>query len=121
MARALGLLLLPLFGCLHSYDYPKLVERLPPPPRTVFHDVRVFDSEKGVAVEHQDVAIEGDRIVAVAATIAAPAGVVIEGAGRTLLPGFVDAHVHVTLSAAAPWAIAWPNVDHAGAALLRAG
>lgn len=124
MPRLLGALAaLTLFGCVHSYDYPKLIERPgSTPPRTLFHDVRVFDSVAGAALEHQDVVLEGETIVTVAPTGAAPAGAtVIEGAGKTLLPGYVDVHVHVELSSSAPWAIAYPNADHAGRALLRSG
>ncbi|MFT3835500.1 MAG: amidohydrolase family protein [Myxococcaceae bacterium] len=124
MPRLMGALAaLTLFGCVHTYDYPKLIERpASTPARIVFHDVRVFDSVAGTALEHQDVVVEGEKIASVTPTAAAPAGAtVIEGAGKTLLPGYVDIHTHVELSASAPWAIALPNADHAGRALLRSG
>ena len=56
----------------------------------VVRDVRVFD---GVSVrEHQTVVVRDGKIFAVGA---APAGLpVVEGRGRTLLPGLIDAHVH---------------------------
>ena len=56
----------------------------------------VFDPEdRGVA----DVLIVGDRILAVGERLAAPTGIgegeVVNIAGRILLPGLIDAHVHV--------------------------
>lgn len=58
-----------------------------------FTHVRVFDGHR--TVPDTTVLIDGDRIAAVAADLAAPAGAtVIDGHGRTLLPGLIDAHVH---------------------------
>ncbi len=54
---------------------------------------RVFD---GTAVlGARDVLVRGGRIERVAASIAAPAGAdVVDAAGKTLLPGLIDAHTH---------------------------
>ena len=63
----------------------------------VFHDVAVFDAERAKVVPRQDVVIDGNHIVEVRPTAAAPAGAeVIEGAGKTLIPGLWDMHAHVT-------------------------
>ena len=44
-----------------------------------------------------DVLVEGDRITQVRAGVTAPANAkVIDLGGRTLLPGFIDVHVHIT-------------------------
>jgi imidazolonepropionase-like amidohydrolase len=60
---------------------------------TVFRGARVFDGEKDLGVV--DVHVEDDRIVAVGADVDAPADAeVVDGAGRTLLPGLIDAHTH---------------------------
>lgn len=58
-----------------------------------FDDVRVFD---GVRMhEHADVSIRDGRIVAIGAQLTPPEGVErIDGAGKTLLPGLIDAHTH---------------------------
>ncbi len=62
----------------------------------VFHDVSVFDAELLRTVPHQDVTIEGNRIVRVLPSAAPqPGAEVIEGAGKTLLPGLWDMHAHV--------------------------
>lgn len=66
----------------------------------VFRDVRVFDGRD--VHERTTVVIAGDRIVEVAPDAAVPASaVVVEGNGRTLLPGLIDAHTHVGLTSAA--------------------
>ena len=66
------------------------------PHRQVLRDVRVFDSVRGVVGPPGQLVIEGDRI---AGTLAPDQSVddawVIAGGGRVVLPGLIDAHVHV--------------------------
>lgn len=60
----------------------------------LIRDARVVDGDRPSA-EPVDVVVEGDRIIRVEARGgSAGVGVVIEGDGRMLLPGFVDAHSH---------------------------
>ena len=60
-----------------------------------------------------DVAIVGDRIVAVTPALdAAPARATIEAAGRYVAPGFVDAHVHIESSMVAPGRFADAVLPH---------
>ena len=55
--------------------------------------VRVFDGEH--VLPAANVIVRDGRIQAVGADVAIPAGIeVVDGAGRTLLPGFIDAHTH---------------------------
>jgi len=112
-----------LLACPASHRYSQLIRKeAVTPPVTVFHDVRVFTATDSTALEHQDVRVEGGKIVAIAPTAPAPSGVrVIEGAGKTLLPGYVDFHVHLTGSPAPPWAVAWPDEAFNARALLAAG
>lgn len=90
------------------------------PAEVHFHDVRVFD---GVAFEeHRDVWV-GDGVVrAVGPTgaLAVPAAAeVVDGRGRTLLPGLVDCHVH--LMSAGEKGGSPPSAERIGGALLFAG
>ena len=71
--------------------------------RTVFSGARVFDGT-GADPYPADVAIEGQRIVAVAPGL--DGDVVVEVAGRTLLPGLFDTHVHLCHSTADIWQLA---------------
>lgn len=57
-------------------------------------NVRVFDGE--TVAERQTVVISAGKIAAVGSTVAVPGGAQeIVGDGRTLLPGLMDAHVHL--------------------------
>jgi imidazolonepropionase-like amidohydrolase len=61
---------------------------------------RLIDGRGGPAVENPVVLVEGDRIAQVAANgrEAIPAGAdVVDLGEQTLLPGFVDAHTHITI------------------------
>lgn len=83
-----------------------LVRLGPVEPVLVLRDVRVFPATGPGFLEHQDVVVRAGAIAAVQATGApVPAGArVVEGHGeRTLLPGLVDAHVHILSSGGAPW------------------
>jgi imidazolonepropionase-like amidohydrolase len=54
---------------------------------------RVFDGER--VLEHADVLVAGATIEAVAPSLVAPPGAaVIDGTGKTLLPGLIDSHFH---------------------------
>ena len=60
---------------------------------TLIRQARVFDGERIIGV--RDVLIQDGKITRVAASIAAPADAVItEAAGKTLMPGMIDSHVH---------------------------
>lgn len=77
------------------------VVRLAAAQSFVVRDVRVFDGE-GVS-EGRSVLVENGRISRVGGPdLQVPRGAgVVDGRGRTLLPGLIDSHVHVTDSAAA--------------------
>jgi imidazolonepropionase-like amidohydrolase len=60
---------------------------------TVFRNVAVFDGS--AKIPRTDVTIEGGRITRVGPDQPLPPGAkVVEGAGKTLLPGLIDCHVH---------------------------
>jgi imidazolonepropionase-like amidohydrolase len=64
-----------------------------PPQTFAIVGVRVFDGER--LWDEATVVVQGERITAVGAEGVVPAGAeVIEGEGRTLLPGLIDAHTH---------------------------
>ncbi len=65
--------------------------------RLVLLNATLFDSVNGVLQPGACVTIEKDRIADVSLTSAPPNDArVIDLAGRTLLPGLIDAHAHVT-------------------------
>lgn len=65
--------------------------------RTVVRNARLFDSRAGVMRPGTTLVIEGERFVAVTQEPVAvdDAARVIDAAGRAVLPGLIDAHVHV--------------------------
>ncbi len=69
------------------------------PARTiVLHAARLLDIESGNIISPGEVLIQGDRIAAVGASVTHPAGAqIIDLGDTTLLPGLIDAHVHLFL------------------------
>jgi imidazolonepropionase-like amidohydrolase len=97
-------------------------------------NARLIDGSGGAAKTDVDVLVEGDRITALGPALAVPQGArVIDLAGRTLLPGFIDTHVHMTFTpapsheAGVTRAVKWHETDQAlhgvahAWATLRAG
>jgi len=67
-------------------------------PATVLHAARLLDVATGRIVSPGELLIEGERIAAVGSSVSRPAGAtVIELGDVTLLPGLIDAHVHLFL------------------------
>lgn len=119
----LTLLLVALTGCPSRHVFPTLVTASAPAPARLISDVSVFDGLSATLLEHQDVITRGARIERVGphGTLACADCVQLEGRGKTLMPGLVDSHVHLTGSPAPPWHVSWPDEAHNGAALLAAG
>jgi imidazolonepropionase-like amidohydrolase len=64
----------------------------------VVHAARMLDVAAGRVVEPGEVLVVGERIVAAGTHVERPAGaLVIDLGDRTLLPGLIDAHVHLFL------------------------
>ncbi|HEY0513329.1 MAG TPA: amidohydrolase family protein [Thermoanaerobaculia bacterium] len=90
MIRRFKILLLPAlvlagsFAAAQTKDGPKPV---------AITNVRVFDGTR--VIPRGTVVFVGPRITAVGADVRVPAGAeVIDGAGETILPGFIDSHTH---------------------------
>ncbi|HEY0766974.1 MAG TPA: amidohydrolase family protein [Steroidobacteraceae bacterium] len=72
-------------------------EAAPAPETIVLKAAHVFDSTGTTLKDGVTVVVRGDRIVSVG-TAAAPAGArLIDLGDATILPGFIDAHTHLTL------------------------
>jgi imidazolonepropionase-like amidohydrolase len=96
--REMRLAILSLF-CLMLPSFPSSPGRFPPAAHealkpVVIKDARIFDGEKILA--RATVVIKDGKIAAVGENIPVPPDAeVVAGEGKTLLPGLVDAHVHV--------------------------
>jgi imidazolonepropionase-like amidohydrolase len=68
------------------------------PATTLFENVRVFSN--GRMSGPTNVLVEGNSIASIGPKVTAPAGATrIAGAGRTLMPGLIDVHVHMHFTA----------------------
>ena len=57
---------------------------------------RLFDARSGMMLSNQVVLVRGDRITDVGAGLAIPSGAaVIDLSNATVMPGMIDAHVHI--------------------------
>ena len=72
------------------------------PPVVSITAQRMLDVERGTVVQDAVIVIEGDRIAAAGPRSSTPPrGTVTDLGDVTLLPGLIDAHVHLTLGGAA--------------------
>jgi imidazolonepropionase-like amidohydrolase len=68
------------------------------PHAIVLHAARLLDVKSGRFVKPGEVLVLGERIVEVGSSVKRPAGAeVIDLGDRTLMPGLIDAHVHLFL------------------------
>ena len=64
-------------------------------PQVLFSNVHVFDGINDARIENANVLVEGNLIKQVSTDpIEAPDATIIDGGGRTMIPGLIDAHWH---------------------------
>src|SRR6185436_9351747 len=81
-----------------------LVRAQPAPVVTAIRAARLFDGKSDNALADAVVLVQGNRITAAGARLAIPAGAQIVDLGdATILPGFIDAHTHVTDESSDDW------------------
>jgi imidazolonepropionase-like amidohydrolase len=72
------------------------------PTSVLFENVRIFDGSSDRLSPPSNVLVVGNVIQAISiAPVAPPAGTIvqrIDGGGRTLMPGLIDAHVHLMMA-----------------------
>jgi imidazolonepropionase-like amidohydrolase len=75
-----------------------LAQTASPPPPIVLHAAHLLDVEKGSLVSPGEILIQGDRIAAAGTSVPHSAdATVIDLGSETLMPGLIDAHVHLFL------------------------
>lgn len=83
---------------------PLLAAPLPETAPVVLKAAHLFDSVSGKLTEHGMVLVEDGRIAAVGSDIKIPAGARVMDLGNaTLLPGFIDSHVHLSMQMSDDW------------------
>ncbi|MBK7902528.1 MAG: amidohydrolase family protein [Proteobacteria bacterium] len=84
------------YGAQAQADQP--VTAAAPTPVMVIKAQRVFDGMSGYLGTGIEVVVQGERIVSVGTEATLPAGArIIDLGDVTLMPGFIDAHAHLTL------------------------
>jgi len=63
--------------------------------RLLITHARIIDGNGGAPAENQSILIEAGRIVDIQNHISADEARTIDAAGATVLPGLIDAHVHL--------------------------
>jgi imidazolonepropionase-like amidohydrolase len=87
-----------------AFSAPVRVAAQEKPPVTVLKAARLFDGKSDAVILNGVVVVEGGKISAVGAGLAPPAGATVVDLGdATLLPGFIDAHVHLTGESGENW------------------
>lgn len=82
---------------LFTWSGPCPADAAPPVP-IVLHAAHLLDVDSGKTLSPGEVLVRGERIVAVGSSVEHPADAhVIDLGERTLLPGLIDAHVHLFL------------------------
>ena len=96
--RVFLLALLFLTSCLGQFCASQTTSPRATSHAIVLHAARLFDVKSGRVVKPGEVLVQGERIVEVGSVVKRPAGAeVIDLGDRTLMPGLIDAHVHLFL------------------------
>jgi len=89
--------------CVTAFAAAALVAQQPSAV-TAIRAARLFDGKSDAAINDAVVLVENGRITAVGSKIAVPANArVVDLGDATILPGFIDAHVHLTDESSDDW------------------
>ena len=76
--------------------FPALAQDAQPVSKVLITNARIFDGRDDKLSEPMSLLVEGNKIERMARSIDAPEGAtIIDADGRTLTPGFIDAHSHL--------------------------
>ena len=82
-------------------DQDTICQTCTPTKRILFQNVNIFDGTSDVLLEGMSLLVEGNLIAKIAPTIEIDAAgdvtVIIDGGGRTLMPGLIAMHEHIMM------------------------
>jgi len=82
-----------------AFCAPAMAGDAAPESAVLITNANIFDGQNEKLAQGMSVLIEGNMITKIAKSIQAPDGAtVIDGGGRTLMPGLIDDHMHLTYS-----------------------
>ena len=97
---AVGLSAAVAFAASLNWPVSAIAQEEKPKPQVLFTNVNIFDGKADKLATGMSVLVEGNLIKKVAkGEIAAKGAKVIDGGGRTLMPGLIDSHSHFNMSA----------------------
>jgi imidazolonepropionase-like amidohydrolase len=81
-----------------AFALASLIQAQPPAAPIVLHAARLLQVDTGTLLQPGEILVQGERILAVGSSVEHPQGArVIDLGDATLLPGLIDAHVHLFL------------------------
>ncbi|HEY0704331.1 MAG TPA: amidohydrolase family protein [Candidatus Acidoferrales bacterium] len=92
----------------------------PTPSETLFQNVRVFDGRSATLSAPTSVLVRGNKIVAIGAAAKSETATVIDGKGRTLMPGLIDAHTHLMFASLSQLALMTSDIGFVNLAAGKA-
>ena len=88
------------FAASLNWPVSAIAQEEKPKPQVLFTNVNIFDGKADKLATGMSVLVEGNLIKKVAkGEIAAKGAKVIDGGGRTLMPGLIDSHSHFNMNA----------------------
>lgn len=116
---------LTLLAVIGSQLASSLYAQTPPPPAvTLFQNVRIFDGKSAELTAPSHVLVRGNRIDKISAqpipTDKRGDTKVIDGGGRTLMPGLIDAHTHIMFATLPQVAVLTSDIGFVNVAAVKA-
>jgi imidazolonepropionase-like amidohydrolase len=100
-----------LSGCIYSPNLPPLAVKSSPEKSILIHDVSLFTGNPDEdVIDSINILIEGDNITRIGKfPIQDIDCKIIEGKGKTVIPGLIDYHIHISSPGAPHWFPVIPN------------
>ena len=99
-----------------------LAAQTAPSTTVLFQNVRIFDGKSAKLTDSMNVLIEGNTITKISKTALTPTtgGTVIDGGGRTLMPGLIDAHTHIMFATVPQMTLLTADLGYVNVAAVKA-
>ena len=115
MYRGVAVVLFSVLACV-----PVLAQEVEQVSSVLITNVNIFDGKSDNLQQDMSLLVEGNKIARIASSISAPENsTTIDGAGRTLMPGLIEAHGHLFPNVSAETGTALMYWDESGARMAH--